>query len=228
MSSWVATKCFACSTDAGVFLFNKKDFEVCKNGIHCDRFIYSEALRKHIRNKYGIAEQTYVIGSVGQFRKQKNYAWLSKPLADLVMRGKDVCLLLVGDGECREEIERAFTEAGVLDKVIFAGVQADTAPFYSAMDIFVLPSLFEGLGIVAVEAQANGLPCILSEGVPSETALGNSVRYLPLDSPEKWADALAQMPQRCENGGETVHAAGYDISATTAMLQEFYLQAYSE
>lgn len=219
----------ACSEQAGRYMFGKKSFSLCKNGIDSARFPYSEDARMNIRQQYGIPGDCFVLGTVGQLRAEKNQQWLAKPLAALLARYPHVRLLLVGDGDRRTAIEKAFAAEGVSDAVIFAGIQADTAPFYSAMDAFLLPSLFEGLGIVAIEAQAAGLHCLLSNEVPRDAALCDTVTFLPLSEPEQWVNAVAALieePRRHTNGIETVRAAGYDITATAAELQERYLRAY--
>ena len=225
MSDWQATARYACSADAGRFLYGKKEFEVCKNGIDCNRFVFSAENRARVRGQYNLSEEHYVIGSVGQFRSQKNYDWFAKPFSELCKKEKSVRFLLVGDGAQRGEIEAAFAKAGVLDRVIFAGVQADPAPFYSALDVFVLPSLFEGFPVCMTEAQTNGLPCLLSEHVPREVALCENVRFLPLSEPERWVEQLAQRPARNRDGAKQVCEAGYDIKNTAGQLQAFYLQA---
>lgn len=218
---------FACSRAAGQHMFGKKEFSVYQNGIQLSRFRYNPEQRKRIREKYGVPETAAVLGCVGQFRAEKNHSWLLERFAELCKKypQKEFWLLLVGDGTERGRLESQ-VQSLKIPHVIFTG-QQDSAPFYSAMDLFVLPSRFEGLGIVAIEAQANGLDCLLSAGVPQEAAVTKNVSFLPLEKKNaEWERRMAAVSvgHRSQTE-EEIQAAGYDIELTAQKLQEFYLSA---
>lgn len=218
---------FACSAAAGKYLFGKKAFTVCPNGIDADHFAFDAAQRAAVRARYGIPAEAFVVGSVGQFRPEKNQAWLVERFAEACRADlqRDWRLLLVGDGAARGAIKAAAAAHGAADRLLLAGVQADTAPFYSAMDLFALPSVFEGLGIAAVEAQAAGLPCVVSGGVPREADVSGRVRFCPLTDPQGFTAALCAPAARAADGPAAVRRAGYDIRQSAALLQRFYEDA---
>lgn len=157
---------FACSQMAGEWMFGKqvfgKNYEIISNAIDAERFDFDESIRRNVRNELGLRDK-FVIGHVGRITKPKNHIFLIDLLTEIRKNRSDIVLLLVGDGELRTYIEAYANEKNVIDNIIFLGSKNNTQDYYQAMDVFVFPSLWEGLGIVAIEAQASGLHCVVSE-----------------------------------------------------------------
>lgn len=221
-----ATKLFACSESAGKWMFQGKPFEVFNNAIDIKRYVYNEKTREIQREKWGIGEDKLVIGNVARFSPQKNHEFLIK-IFNSLLKTVDSVLLLVGDGELRPAIEKKVQELGIKERVIFTGVRDDVPALMQAMDVFVFPSRYEGLGIVAIEAQAAGLPCLISDGVTLECKKTDLVYQLPLkENPECWANMVIDLSkkERTDTYLEIVNS-GYDIASQAGALQNYYIQA---
>lgn len=224
-----ATDYFACSEKAGKFMFNNKEFTVLKNAIIVDNFTFSENDRQQLRRELGL-ENKLVIGHAGRFCEQKNHKFLIKIFRDIVRCDKNAILLLIGEGETFCRVQEQVSEYGLEGNVLFLGVRKDIAKLYQAMDCFVFPSLFEGLGIVAIEAQCSGLPVVASEVVPKEAAVTKQFYYMSLDNTSKeWADTILKV-SRSERKAEVdkIRGAGYDVRDVASFLQQFYLKKYTE
>jgi len=166
-----ATHLFSCSDYAGKWLYGKKrEFYVMRNGIDIERFRFSEYSRKRIREQYEISEEEFVVGHVGRFMFQKNHEFLVRIFDLLPIEKKR--LLLVGDGQLLDDVKKQVAELGLSDRIIFVGSVEDTAPCYSAMDVFCLPSRFEGLAVVRVEALSAGCPTLVSARCPCLVSTG--------------------------------------------------------
>lgn len=218
--------CFACGREAGEWLFPHRKFKVLNNAIDTKAFIYNENKRNYIREELGI-QGKFVLGHVGRFFTQKNHAFLIDIFNQVHKRNPNSVLLLVGDGELRKQIEHKVESLGLKDDVIFTGVRSDIPDLNQAMDVFVFPSLFEGLGIVAVEAQAAGLHTICSDVVPHEVKLTDLVDFVSLnDSAEEWANVILKYNNGYarENTTDIIKQKGYDIHTTAKQLQRFYLK----
>lgn len=221
---------FACSDIAGEWLYGKKavkgdNYKVINNAIESRRFIFNKTVRKAIREELGI-QNCFVIGNVGRLVTQKNQAFLLKIFREVLSQKKDARLLILGDGELRDDLVRLSQELKISDAVFFLGSKTNVQDYYQAMDIFVFPSLWEGLGIVAVEAQAAGLPCVVSDQVPNQADIGAGlVQYLPLtDSTSEWCNAILNTNSDDRRDmSKQVKQAGYDIADNAKWLQEFYL-----
>ena len=216
----------ACSKDAGKSLFNK-NFEqngyILKNAIDISRYMFNESAREQIRNKYNISNK-FVVGHVGNFTPPKNHFFLLQVFNEIIKLKSNSILLLVGDGYLREEIKKEASNYGFEDKVIFVGVTNSVTDYLCAMDIYVFPSLFEGLGIALVEAQTNGLPCVYSDVIPQEADIlnENNIR-LSLDvSPKEWADEILAIERERYLVKNEIEEAGYDISKEALKLIQFY------
>lgn len=222
-----ATHLFACGQEAGCWMFRGAPFQILNNAIDTRLYQYNPEFANQIRGELGIPTNSFVIGHVGRFSHQKNHVFLLDIFAAVLKRREKAVLLLVGDGSLRPEIEKRVCTLGISGKVIFTGVRSDVPALMQAMDVFVFPSLYEGLGIVAVEAQAAGLPSFLSMGVPSAACITNNVWRLSLnDSPEVWAEhILGQIRERTDTY-ETVVASGFDIVENARWLQNFYLEQW--
>lgn len=218
----------ACSRSAGEWLFGKEaDFTVMYNAVDLSRFVFDARARETMRAALGIDQGQLVIGHVGRFDPQKNHRFLLDVFADVARSRSDAVLLMVGDGEERCSIERQLKELGIADRAILLGQRNDVNRLYQAFDVFVLPSLYEGLPLVAVEAQMAGLPCILSERITREVDVTGAVRFLPIDDSSIWSDALKLI----EPGGRVAVChedfRDYDIDGAAHRLEDYYLQAFS-
>lgn len=180
---------FASSMDAGKKLYGNKKFKVIKNGINTNDVKYNSKARKQLREKYDISEDTTVIGHVGLFWKQKNQEFLIEIANILVKRKIPFKMVLIGDGEEKKAFLQKIKNLS-LENYFFVLPSTDKVnEYYSMFDLFVLPSRWEGLGMVAIEAQYAGLPCLLSTNVPSAAKISNSVTFLSLDA-ETWAKEI--------------------------------------
>lgn len=187
------TAYMACSKSAGRLFFWKRprDIFLLQNTVDVDRFLFSEADRKRIRHYFGIGSSECLIGHVGRFAREKNHFFLLQAFYEVFQQNPKSRLLLVGEGPLREKVYRRAQEMRIADNVLFAGAQSDVEAYYSAMDVFVLPSLHEGFGLAAVEAQLNGLPCILSDAVPYEVAVSpTAVQMPPGSTPAQWGTCI--------------------------------------
>lgn len=217
-----ATQLFACGKEAGKWMFGTDDFRVLNNAIDAERYRFDPVVRQEVRRELGIPADAPVVGHVGRFMAPKNHGFLLRIFAELPDHAR---LLLVGDGELLAENERLAEELGVRDRVIFAGLRSDVDRMLQAMDVFVFPSLYEGLPLSVIEAQAAGLPCLISDKVPIECKKTDLVTQIPLDaSPAEWAEAVlsaAEAPR-----GDTlaqIRETGFDIRANAEWLQNYYL-----
>ena len=194
-----ATHFWSCSETASSWFFDLKKYE--KNEVVRNQ--YRKEL--HVQNKI-------VIGHVGRFHVQKNHAFLIKVFECLSERNEKYHLLMVGQGKLEPEIRELVKRKGLESKVTFLGARGDVDKIYQAMDLFILPSQFEGLGVVALEAQAALLPCVLSCGVPEIVRVNENVVFVPLkDSPEQWADTVEKMLGKIQAVNKMI-GSEYDIS----------------
>lgn len=185
---------FACSEAAGKFLYGEKMVRAGKifimhNAINCENFKYRPEVRERLRKEMGL-EGKFVIGHVGRFERQKNHEFLIEVFAEVKKRRPESVLLLVGEGSLRAYIECKVQSLCMEASVIFYGQSDNVADLYQVMDLFILPSLYEGAPVSLVEAQLNGLFCIVSDAITKESNYSSRVLYLPLHIPEKlWADS---------------------------------------
>ena len=224
----VATKLFACSKAAGNWMFNGHSFTLFNNAIDVEKYIFNETMRKIQRQCLNLNENTLVVGHVGRFSIPKNHTFLLDIFYE-IDRSCDARLLLVGDGELRPQIERKARLMGIIDHIIFLGVRDDVAVILQAMDVFIFPSLYEGLPLSLIEAQAAGLPCLISDGVSSESRISNLVHQLSLNkSANTWAVNAIQLSDIIRgNTYKEIKNAGFDIIKNAEWLQRFYLSKIS-
>ena len=226
-----ANQYFACSKSAGEFLFGKKHSEkvnVVHNAISQDKYKFDCDVRTRMRRQLEIGENTLLLGHVGRFVPQKNHSFLIKIAKCLKDKNIDFKMLLLGGGELENQIREQVASEGLQGQVIFAGVVSNAKEYMDAMDIFVLPSLYEGLPCVCVEAQANGLPCLISSNVTKEVELSEKVRFLDITDPDQWVNAILELSKvkRMEkNLKETscFRMHEYDIILQAKILEEKYL-----
>lgn len=217
---------FACSESAGKYMFGKRRFEVFKNGIDVNAMSFSASGRERIRQAFGL-EDAFVVGHVGKLCYIKNQSFLLDIFEQLHKIKPNSALLLVGEGADQAQLEEKVRAANLTDSVIFAGRRGDVADLLSAMDIFVFPSLFEGLPFTLVEAQASGLPILASDTVTNEVRLTDLVEFVSLNEPPTfWAERITQTTAGAGRGGyaEVLNRAGYNAKTTAEKLQNFYLE----
>lgn len=218
-----ATHLLACSKEAGQWMFGGADFQILNNAIDAEKYTYNENVRKQLRDEMVILPNELVVGHVGRFFYQKNHDFLID-IFEALTKKVSCKLLLVGDGELRTKIEDRVRAKKLEDRVIFTGIREDVANLMQAMDVFVFPSLYEGLGIVGIEAQASGLPCFFSERVPSEAMIIEPVKKLSLSqSSDYWAMQIFQMKNiNRKDTYREICEAGYDIKENAERLQKYY------
>lgn len=221
----------ACSQEAGEWLFGKKatkgsNFVVIKNAIDVQRFCYNESVRCSLRRQLGLND-CFVIGHVGRFIPAKNHSFLVDLFPCILNKEPNARMLLVGQGETLDDIKKEVEFKGLSDKIIFAGSKPNVEDYYQAMDAFVFPSIWEGLGISLVEAQTSGLPCIVSERIPVIADIGaglfSTVKLT--DKKEMWVDKilLSKTNQRKDRSEYTIES-GYDIQANAKFMENFYIE----
>ncbi len=217
-----ATDFFACSDLAGKWMYNNKEFTVINNAIDITKFIFNKEARNKIRKQLNI-ENKFVIGHIGRFSEQKNHEFL----VDIYKSIKDSCnnaiLLLIGSGELEEHIKNKVKELGLDNSVMFLGNKYNANEYIQAMDVFLLPSKFEGLGIVLIEAQMSGLKCFASKDViPESASINNGVKFIELNNnPEIWSKEIIkyQNTKRIQN----VYDERYDIKKQANTLMNKYI-----
>lgn len=221
----VANEYWACGEMAGAFMYGEQPFRVIHNAIDLERFQYDVSIRNRVRKKLGIGND-FVIGHVGRYCTVKNQNYLLDVFKIVCTKKENVHLMLVGIGNEEEILRKKAMALGIEDKVSFLVNRSDVHELYQAMDVFVMPSLYEGLPVVCVEAQANGLPCIVSDQISKEVLLtGNIKSKSLLDNEESWADAILNIPrERSVMAIQELQKKGYDIKKETILLTEQYLR----
>ena len=231
-SKLFATEYMCCSELAGRWLFGNKTYDQDKvyllnNAIDLDKFAYDEKVRKIKRKEFGIKDDTLVIGHIGRFVEQKNHRFLIDIFSEVHKKNNNSILLLVGQGPLMNEIKEKVNNLGLTDSVIFAGQRNDANELYQAMDVFVLPSLYEGLPVVGVEAQAAGLLCVLSDDMTKETKILNTTVFLSISSSiNKWMKIILKQSNKIKRDKITnlIIDNGFNIKKEAKKLEKHYLQ----
>lgn len=225
-----ATELFACSEEAGRYLFGNKKFNILKNAIDSSKFVADKDVRNAIREELGLMD-SFVVGHTGRFKPEKNHKFLVDVFGKIKAKRKNSKLLLIGNSDPSEDIKEYIEKKGYTQDVIILSNRRDMNRIYQAMDVFVFPSLFEGLGIVAIEAQAAGIPVVCSEGLPPETDITPIYRKLMLSvGAEKWADVALEMeknPNAHTNMQKYVINAGFDMDVTAKYMENYYLKQFN-
>ncbi len=224
-----STDYFACSKIAGEWLFGKKivnsdKFHVIHNAIDYDKFKFSEEKRNEIRKKFDIKDDELVIGHVGRFSEQKNHEFLIDIFNEIYKKNNNYKLLLIGTGDKEALIKEKVKNLNLEKRVIFLGFKEEVSDYYNAMDLFVFPSKFEGLGITLIEAQANGLTCFTSKDVvPAEVKLSSNLYFIELSkTAEEWAEEVLGKYISRINTFEDFKNNKYFIEDTVKLLEDFY------
>lgn len=230
-----ATHFFACSEPAAKWLFGEelvqeKKVKIIKNAINLDDYYFNEKVRKEIRSDLNI-ENMLVLGHVGRFDYQKNHEYLLKIFQGLLETNANSRLILVGEGHLKKEISKKIKDMNLSDKVIMLGSRDNVNEILNSFDVFLLPSLFEGLGISLIEAQANGLRCIASKDTPIEVDITNTTTFISTKESKvsNWVEAILNI----ENTNRIIEKdnfilSGYDIKNEAKKLQDLYLDYLKE
>lgn len=223
-----STHNFGCSANAGKYLFGKKavnlkNFSIINNAIDSKMYTYSELIEHKIKNKLNI-EDKYIIGHVGRFTKLKNHSFLIDIFKEVHKKNNHARLMLIGEGELESKIKRQVKDAGLENEVLFMGVQDNIPEIMQAIDVFVLPSISEGLPLVIIEAQAAGIPCVVSPAVPKEAVITSSVFSHSLqEGTEVWTNSVLKAKKiKKYDTYSVILSSGYDISDEAKKIQLFY------
>ena len=220
-----ATQLLACGKEAGDWMFEGQPYQVLNNAIDAKKYKYDLKIREKMRQQLQISGDTKVIGHVGRFSEPKNHSFLIDIFQCIHEENKNTKLLLVGDGELYNQIQEKVKKYGLEEAVIFTGVRADVTDLMQAMDVFLFPSLYEGLPLTLIEAQAAGLPCIISDKVPIECAITNLVQQVSLNSDKKkWASVVLETTCERKEMYLEICEAGFDIRKNVCKLQEMYIR----
>lgn len=227
-----ATHYFCCSELAGRWLFGDKVYDEGKvvlinNAIDLSKYQYDPDMRKLKRDELGIDENTLVIGHIGRFVKQKNHDYLIDIFNELHKENSNSILLLAGQGPLKKEIEEKVKLLNLTESVKFLGQRNDTNELYQAMDIFLLPSLYEGLPVVGVEAQTAGLLCLFSNQMTRETKVLSSTFFLPIEvSPTLWKSQLLKCIEKYirRDLSPQMRKKGFDIQIESKRIMDFYVK----
>lgn len=220
--SWLIDQKYGCSIKACRWLFKESDtFTEKKNAINCKKYSYDENVRIDLRRRLHIPPSTFVVGHVGRFSYQKNHEFLIKIFNEILKVRPDSILLLIGDGEFRSDIESLCFKLKIRNKVMFLGIQQNVNELLQVMDCFLLPSRFEGLPIVGVEAQAAGLPCFFSDSISNEIKLTSLAYFKSLkESPKDWAEFILHSNLKRKDTLKELRDAGYDLKKELEELRK--------
>lgn len=220
----------ACSRLAGEWMYGRKMMDsgkvtIVNNAIDLKKYAFNPQKRNLLRKELGLADE-FVIGHVGRFMFQKNHEFLIDVFAEAYKKNPHMALLLVGDGPLRPAMEEKVRKLGLTDHVKFLGLRNNVQDFYHVMDILVLPSHYEGLPVVGVESQANGLPCLFSTKVTKETRLTHSAQFLDLEAgASMWAEEIISIKcERNNKAGDELRQAGFEIYKEAEKLVKFYIE----
>lgn len=214
---------FACGQAAGEWMFGEAPFTVLHNAIDAKRFTYDKTIALAEKKKLGL-ENKILFGNVGRFSRQKNHGFLIEIFEGIQKKIQNAHLLLVGDGELRSEIEKKVKERNLEQSVSFLGVRKDIVQLLHAMDYILMPSLYEGLSVTMVEAQANGLKIFASDKISTETNFTNLIEFISIKDKELWVDHVVNnLPYERKNTYDKLVKANYDIVANAEFVENLYL-----
>ena len=221
---------FACTEHAGRWLFGNKTFDkglvtVINNGIDVDSYSFNEKIRKEKRKELHLKDTDIVIGHIGRFMKQKNHEFLIDIFNELYKENNNYKLMLIGQGPLQDTIKQKVKDLGIEENVLFLGQKSDANKYYHAMDLFLFPSLYEGLGMVFVESQTSALPSIASTEVPEIAKVSDRAYFIGLDQPIKvWVNKINEVLNQDRNIDiKRIKDAGYDIVTEAKKLETKYI-----
>lgn len=233
--SELCTTRLACGEDAGKWLYRDKKFTVLNNGIQTKDYAFSEEKRNTVRKELRIQDDEILLGHVGNFIEQKNHSFLIDIFSEVHSENPKFKLLLISDGMLMPIIKDKVHSLGLDDVVIFLGKTLKVSEYLQGMDLFLLPSLHEGLPVVLVEAQAAGLICAVSNTVAKEADLTETSVFLPIDTAAPWTTVIEKLGYKKRNREEDstnnialIKEKGYDIEQNADQLRQIYVSAYEE
>ncbi|MBR6531384.1 MAG: glycosyltransferase family 1 protein [Clostridia bacterium] len=224
---------FICGVEAGEWLFgseSKKDFVMMNNAVDASRFAWSEERSKQLKEKFGL-DGKFVVCHVGRFNAQKNHSFLVEIFKNVYAANPDSCLLLVGAGDLEEKVRQQVNNAGLTDCVRFMGLRDDVNEIMIASDVFLFPSLYEGLPVTLVEAQSSGIKCVISDTIPADCRITQNIDVVSLQKPARqWAEKVLEYADGYprKNTFEEIAAAGFDIRENAKWLEEFYINEHNK
>lgn len=227
----VATDYFACSKNAAEWLYgskivNKNKAVIMPNAINLDMYEFDEKRRSKVRKEIGISEDTILIGHIGRFIKLKNHSFMLEVFKKIHELNPNTMLIFAGIGECLQQTKDYAKELQIDPYVRFLGFRNDVNDLTQAMDVFFMPSLYEGFPVTAIEAQASGCPCVLSDTITREAALLDETKFISLNDPaEKWADEILSLVGKVDRSKskEILKEKGFDISDVCRRLENYYV-----
>lgn len=235
LTNLVATHYFACSHEAGNFLFGKKRMDsigvFIPNGVDLNNFYYDENIALDKKKELKIPKEKIIIGNVGRFRPQKNHAFLIDVFYEITKINDNVVLILVGNGELLDAVIKKAKDLNIDDKVLFLGYRNDVNEIVQTFDVLVMPSLFEGLPVTCIEAQAVGIPCVLSSEITKDAKIIPNVEYLQLnDKKEKWVNTILKLSSKgkCLNSKKYLIEKNFDIKESAKLLESLYTKYISK
>lgn len=220
----MANEYFACSDEAGKWCFNK-DYKVINNGIDVERFRFNEQKRETIRQSLAIDDDAVVFCHVGRFLEVKNHEFIFKVFSEYRKTNQNADLILVGVGPLMEKYQNMANNLNIADRVHFLGVRTDIPDIISAADIFIFPSIYEGLPLSLVEAQANGICCLASDAITKKSKVSDNIKYLSIKgTPKAWCDEIALINfENRKNAYISVEKCDFNIKQIAKSIQNYYL-----
>lgn len=217
----------ACSQEAGKWMFGKRAFQIINNAVDAKRFQYSEMSRKRIREELMVEKDCTIVGNIGRIEAAKNHDFMIDVFSKYLQYDSNTVLVLVGEGSLKDSICKKISKCGLDNRVIWTGVRSDAPDLYSAFDIFLMPSFFEGLPFTLIEAQASGLKCVISGNITREVDLTDLIiRHNLNDSIEEWAKSMLgkKTSKKREDYVSDICEKQYDIYTTSKILENIYLE----
>ncbi len=223
------THYFSCGEKAGNWLFGtEQPFRIMNNAIDAEKFVYNPEISKKYKKENGLENQL-IIGHIGNFTEPKNHTYLLKIFQKIHQKKADCRLVLIGDGPLRKTIESEAKQRSIDDKIHFLGLRSDIANLCQMLDIFVFPSLYEGLPVTLIEAQAAGLKIFASDTITNEVHITDNISFLSIkDDPSVWADKiLKNQSYKRTNTFDQIKKHGYDIKSGVKAFEDFYVSLTS-
>ena len=214
---------FACTNEVGKFAFKNRKFSVINNAFEIEKFKFDSKSRNELRKKLGISSDTVIIGNIGRLKEQKNPLFLIDIFYEYNKLNKNSNLLIIGNGPLKTKIIELSKKKNIYDNIIFIDSVTDTYNYYQIMDYFVLPSIYEGLGIVLIEAQSNGLKCFCTDYLPEQVFITNSCKGISLNKSAKiWAKEIEKTSIKREDNIDKIISAGFSVNIEAKKLEKKY------
>jgi len=223
MDRYVSTNNWACSNVAGKYLFGNKEYDIIYNGINVEKFKFDLEIRNAVRKENDFNDK-FVIGNIARFEIQKNHKFLIDVFYEFQKINSNAILVLIGEGKLKKKMESYVMKMNIQDKVKFLGIRKDTERLYQAMDCFLLPSLYEGLPVVGIEAQVSGLHCIFSDTITKEVQISPNTVFLGIKEKniEDWKNSI--FPEKEIKRNSKINMQKYDIKSISNLIERKYIE----